>query len=114
MPAHAQDATGGIAGELERVATTSSAEKLQYSGAAVEEMRTDVKLVSKLLEAARKEGVVEKLQCLNTRLTAMKALLTVSEAADANMHTALWVLAAVSLAGAFVSLMRPAHTSTTS
>ena len=26
-----------------------------------------------------------------------------------NMHTALWVLAAVSLAGAFVSLMRPAH-----
>jgi EmrB/QacA subfamily drug resistance transporter len=28
-----------------------------------------------------------------------------------NMHTALWVLAAVSLAGAFVSLMRPAHKS---
>jgi Na+/melibiose symporter-like transporter len=26
-----------------------------------------------------------------------------------NMHSALWVLAAVSLAGAFVSLMRPAH-----
>jgi MFS family permease len=26
-----------------------------------------------------------------------------------NMHAALWVLAAVSLAGAFVSLMRPAH-----
>jgi EmrB/QacA subfamily drug resistance transporter len=26
-----------------------------------------------------------------------------------NMHTALWVLAAVSIAGAFVSLMRPAH-----
>jgi EmrB/QacA subfamily drug resistance transporter len=29
----------------------------------------------------------------------------------ANMHTALWVLAAVSLAGAAVSLMRPAHVS---
>jgi hypothetical protein len=28
----------------------------------------------------------------------------------ANMHTALWVLAAVSLVGAGVSLMRPAHT----
>jgi hypothetical protein len=27
----------------------------------------------------------------------------------ANMHTALWVLAAVSLVGAAVSLMRPAH-----
>jgi MFS family permease len=27
-----------------------------------------------------------------------------------NMHTALWTLAAVSLAGAFVSLMRPSHT----
>src|ERR671933_450790 len=27
----------------------------------------------------------------------------------ANMHTALWVLAAVSLTGAFVSLLRPAH-----
>jgi hypothetical protein len=28
----------------------------------------------------------------------------------ANMHTALWVLAAVSLLGAVVSLMRPSHT----
>src|ERR671921_1259489 len=27
----------------------------------------------------------------------------------ANMHTALWVLAAVSLAGAFVSLLRPSQ-----
>ncbi|MEA2466557.1 MAG: hypothetical protein QOJ57_683, partial [Thermoleophilaceae bacterium] len=27
----------------------------------------------------------------------------------ANMHTALWVLAAVSLVGAFVSLLRPSH-----
>src|SRR5206468_11932853 len=27
----------------------------------------------------------------------------------ANMHTALWVLAAVSITGAFVSLMRPAQ-----
>jgi hypothetical protein len=27
----------------------------------------------------------------------------------ANMHTALWVLAAVSLVGAGVSMMRPAH-----
>jgi hypothetical protein len=27
----------------------------------------------------------------------------------ANMHTALWVLAAVSLSGAFVSLLRPTH-----
>jgi hypothetical protein len=27
-----------------------------------------------------------------------------------NMHTALWVLAAVSLSGAFVSLLRPSHT----
>ena len=26
-----------------------------------------------------------------------------------NMHTALWVLAATSVIGAFVSLMRPAH-----
>jgi hypothetical protein len=26
-----------------------------------------------------------------------------------NMHTALWVLAAVSLTGAFVSLLRPKH-----
>jgi ABC-type thiamin/hydroxymethylpyrimidine transport system permease subunit len=26
-----------------------------------------------------------------------------------NMHTALWVLAATSLVGAFVSLMRPPH-----
>jgi EmrB/QacA subfamily drug resistance transporter len=29
----------------------------------------------------------------------------------ANMHTALWVLAAVSLSGAFVSLLRPSHVS---
>ena len=29
-----------------------------------------------------------------------------------NMHTALWVLAATSLAGAFVSLLRPRHSPT--
>jgi hypothetical protein len=31
----------------------------------------------------------------------------------ANMHTALWVLAIVSLSGAFVSLLRPKHVAAT-
>lgn len=79
----------GVTGELERLASTSPQEKLQYSADALEEMRNGVKTVTKLVETARREGNVEELQCLNGRLTAMRALLQVSEAADVTMQESL-------------------------
>lgn len=86
-PAFAQET--GVTGELERIATTSPQEKIQYATNALVEMQTAVKSVTKLVEAARKEGDVEKLQCLNNRMTAIRALLQVSEAANTAMNTAL-------------------------
>ncbi len=79
----------GVSGELERVATTSPEEKISYSATALEEMRNGIKSVTKLVETARRDGDVEKLQCVTNRLTAMRALLQVSEAADGSMQEAL-------------------------
>lgn len=82
-------ATGGVSGELERTASSTPAEKITYASNAVTEMTEAVKTVSGLLETARKKGDADVMQCLNNRLTALKALLQVSEAAQGSMKSAL-------------------------
>ncbi len=52
-------------------------------------MRNAVKAVSKMLEGARRESNVEHLQCLTNRLTAIRALVQVSETAEVAMKDAL-------------------------
>lgn len=79
----------GLGGDLERSAASSPQEKLTFAAEANEEMRDAIKNVSKLLETARKESNVERLQCLNTRITSVRALLQVSEAAEVEMRDAL-------------------------
>jgi hypothetical protein len=86
-PALAQET--GVSGQLERSSSTSPQEKLQYAASSNAEMREAVKSVSKLLEAARRESNVERLQCLTNRLTAIRALVQVSEAAEVAMKDAL-------------------------
>lgn len=86
-PAFAQET--GISGELERTASTTSQEKMQYASDANNEMRDAVKRVSKLLEAARREQDVVKIQCLNNRLTSLRALLQVSEASEGALNDAI-------------------------
>lgn len=79
----------GVTGELERAASTTPQEKLDYAVDANEEMRSAIKSISKLVEVARRENNVETLQCLNTRLTAMRALLQVSEGAEVALNETL-------------------------
>jgi hypothetical protein len=84
--AFAQD---GVGSQLERTDTSTPQEKLEYATSANNEMRDAVKLVSKMLESARRESDVEGLQCLTNRLTSIRALLQVSESAELTMKDAL-------------------------
>lgn len=86
-PALAQDQ--GIASELERVASTSPQEKIQFAEDATEEMTRAEKDVSKLLDSVRGDSGVEQLRCLNASLSSIRALLQVSEAATVAMKEAL-------------------------
>lgn len=86
-PAMAQDP--GVTGELERVASTTPQEKLDYAVAAKDEMRAAVKDISTLADTARRENEQERLQCINARLTTIRALLQVTEAAESAMQVAL-------------------------
>ena len=79
----------GVASELERTASTTPQEKVQYASTANQEMRDAVKHVTKLLDGARRESDVEGLQCLTNRLTSIRALLQVSEGAELAMKDAL-------------------------
>jgi hypothetical protein len=78
-------------GDLERVAGTTSEEKVAYANNAVDEMRDGVKTVSKLLTDAQRDGEGSeeqrtRLQCINNHLTSMKSLLAVSESAATSLQ----------------------------
>lgn len=79
----------GAQGELERYAETSPTEKVAFSDKALEEMRAAVKEVTRMFEAARRDGDGPQMQCLSKRLTSLKALLQVSESAYTGMREAL-------------------------
>ena len=85
----AQETETGITTDLERLASTTPQEKMQYAVDGNEEMRQAIKEVSKMLEGTRREGDLTKLQCLNNRLTSIRALLQVSESAETAMKEAL-------------------------
>ena len=85
IPAHAQDTTG----ELEQSSATSSKEKISFASSAIEEMSGASKDVAKMLADAEKEGDVFKVQCLNKKLAAIRALNEVSQSASANMQDAI-------------------------
>jgi len=87
-PALAQS-PGGVSSELERTASTSPDEKKAYAEVSNQEIRDADKQISKLLEAAKKEGDTEATECLLSRLTAVRALLSVSERAEGAMGEAL-------------------------
>ena len=89
--AHAAD--GGVSGADARVSGAkivplSPEQKVDFSSSALAELRGYVKEVSRLTETARRDGNVEQLQCLTNRLTSLRALVQVTESADASMRTA--------------------------
>jgi ribosomal protein L9 len=68
---------------------TPDADKLEASAAALARMKTSLKQVLGRVEEARNEKDVVKLNCLNEKLTQIKALLKVAEQADISLHEAV-------------------------
>ncbi|TNE92007.1 MAG: hypothetical protein EP330_03375 [Deltaproteobacteria bacterium] len=73
-PAIAQE--GGISGDLERAASTSDAEKIEYAESAAVELQSAVEEVATLLEEARRTSTdVERLECITRQLQGLRVLL---------------------------------------
>ncbi|MFT4627792.1 MAG: hypothetical protein ACI8PZ_006479 [Myxococcota bacterium] len=87
QPALAQD--GGIRSELERSASTSDDDKLDYAETARTEIADTLRSVTKALEGARREGDADKIQCLTSRLTSVRALQVVTDGAATSMRSAI-------------------------
>jgi len=68
--------------------SANPAEMAQYVRAALEEMMNGLKSVSRLSEAARREGDDEMLRCVQVKLSNVRALLMVSERANGAMKEA--------------------------
>ena len=68
---------------------TSDSEKLEASADHVARMKAALKLVLGRVEEARNEKDVVKLNCVNEKLTQIKALLRVAEQADVALHEAV-------------------------
>lgn len=79
----------GVMGDLERTATATPQEKLQYASDAAEEQRAVLAETSKLLDDARRKGETDQIECINDRLSQIRALAQVTELAESAMREAL-------------------------
>ena len=77
------------AGEIEQSSQTTPEEKIRFTDMALEEMRTSVKDVGKMMENAERERNMVAIQCLSRKLTTMRALLEVSETSAVTLKQAL-------------------------
>jgi hypothetical protein len=88
-PAFAADPPAPVSG-LPAAEATTPAEKLAIAANANQEMRDGVETVQQLVDSAKDKGEsAETLQCLNSRLTSLRALVTVSENAETGLKEAL-------------------------
>ena len=87
--AWAQAKPGGVSSELEKTSQTSPEGKLAYAKASNDEIAVAEKEVARSLEAAYKTGEAPVIECLLSRLTAIRALQSVSERAEGAMKEAL-------------------------
>ena len=81
MPVAAQDLPS-MASEIERTAGMTDAEKRVYASSAGLEIGEALKQVSRLLDGARKDSDADKVMCLTSRITSMRALGSVTDAAS--------------------------------
>ena len=86
-PSFAQDSTG-VTGELERVVGASPEEMKAYATSSVQEMKEGVKQLSKALDQAKKSGDPDRIDCVNDKLTQVRALAQVSESAQQSLESA--------------------------
>jgi hypothetical protein len=79
----------GVSGDLERTATATPQEKLQFAADAVEEQKALVKQTQKTLDDAKRQGDDDAVQCINERLAQIRALAQVTELAKVAMAQAV-------------------------
>ena len=87
-PASAQDKAATFQGPVAR-SVLSDAQKLEKSAESLERMKSVLRSVLGRVEDARNEKDVVKLNCVNEKLTQVKALLKVAEQSDIQLHEAL-------------------------
>jgi hypothetical protein len=80
-PSWAQDLPS-MTSEIERTADTTNSEKQAYAASAMTEMGDTLKQVTRLIEGARKDSDAEKVMCLTSRISSVRALNSVTEAAN--------------------------------
>jgi hypothetical protein len=88
-PAFAQNSPAAAAAGPQARSVLSDAEKLQRAAESLERMKGVLLSVLSRVEAARNEKDVVKLNCVNEKLTQVKALLKVAEQSDIQLHEAL-------------------------
>ena len=84
--ASAQDE--GRSSQVQMARSANPAEMAQYVRSALEEMMNGLKSVSRLSDAARREGDEEMLRCVQVKLSNIRALMMVSERANGAMNEA--------------------------
>ncbi len=91
MGAIAQDDTGetGFQSELERSATATTQEMLEYAAEASDEVRGIVRDLADMEQQARKSGDDASVNCVVNSLTSARALLQVAEAAEVSLGDAV-------------------------
>lgn len=78
-----------VAAQQPRAATAADTEKLEAAAASIARMKAALKQVLGRAEQARNEKDVVKLNCVNEKLTQIKALIKVAEQADIALHESI-------------------------
>ena len=90
--AWAQDSSG-ISSELERTASTTPAQKIDYAAASTTEIEEALGRVDRLVEDLQEDPTNGNLECVTVRQASIRALLSVSNTAENQMKQALGILA---------------------
>ncbi|GAB4291431.1 MAG: hypothetical protein Kow0090_04940 [Myxococcota bacterium] len=69
-----------------QIASMSAAQKMESGRIKIDEMRADLKRVLDILEKAREEKDIIRLDCVNKKLTAIKGLLRIAEQANIQLQ----------------------------
>jgi hypothetical protein len=84
-PSEATAQQSGMSGELERAAQVDPRDMTAFARSAIEEILGSTKSISRMVDQARRDGDMEELSCLESRLSYVRALLMVTERANGAM-----------------------------
>jgi len=78
----------GMSGELERAGKVDPREMSNFARSSIEEIVAASKTIAKMVDQARRDGEMEEVNCLESRLSYVRALLMVTERANGSMREA--------------------------